>query len=231
MLLFLGVFGAVRGILANAIAWRHVLLLWLSTSIVGTSVGAYFSRFISNDAQLLLFAGSTIIISWKIFRQSFPEKRASVGGSGVLQCAVHPAPPFSAPPLRENSGTPGIAEARFVTTAVAAGVLCGVIGAGGGFLITPLLCSYGHDLKTAVPTNHTIMFMNAIVGIAWYSHSFELDSACVDTLLIAGMVGCGGLAMYCFEGMHWNALSQQVFAAILFVMGVAIIAVQIAAHA
>jgi len=78
------------------------------------------------------------------------------------------AAPANAPPPR----APGFDRARLpllAAQAIAIGMLTAIIGAGGGFLIVPVLVVLAKlDMRQAVGTSLLVITMNALSGLAGY---------------------------------------------------------------
>jgi len=88
---------------------------------------------------------------------------AAGGGTSPVRTATRPAP------HRHTTGrsTGAYRAARLVATAVVVGLLTGVFGVGGGFVIVPaLVLVIGLDLATAVGTSLLVITLNAGTALA-----------------------------------------------------------------
>lgn len=184
ILVCLGTFGALRGIWASLVVWWHVILFGTFTSIVGTSVGAGLAQLISNETQMVVFVGVILYVSADMWPKDSPKDSPKT----ALRVADRDTPNES------------VDFRMVVCIAIFAGVLCGFLGVGGGFLLTPSLVKIGHDLKTAVPTSLTVIGINACIGLIWYSYLFDMTiSKDVDYLVVGGMVIVACLGMLCSD--------------------------------
>ncbi len=72
------------------------------------------------------------------------------------------------------------------------GTLTGLLGAGGGFLIIPVLVNYlKMDIKAAIGTSLAIIAINSILGF-----SFSIGSVSLDWQIIGGIIAAAMLGIY-----------------------------------
>jgi uncharacterized membrane protein YfcA len=145
-LLVVGVTSAVA-MLSHARAGRvqfRTGMLFGVASMAGAYAGGRLAHLLSAKALLLAFTAMMFVTALAMMRRRVD------------------APETTAPqPLR------GAALARVSALGVGIGLLTGVIGAGGGFVVVPalvLLC--GLPMRTAVGTSLLIIAMNSLAGFA-----------------------------------------------------------------
>ena len=146
---------AVVSLVGAAGHWRagrvrvRTALAFGAVAMVGAFAGARLAVYLSGAAQLILLALVMIVAAGLMF----------TGG------AARQAPP------------PG-AEQRLGTVAVAGfgvGVLTGLVGIGGGFLIVPaLVLLLAVPMKEAVGTSLLVITLNAAAGFAGYLGTVEI---------------------------------------------------------
>jgi uncharacterized membrane protein YfcA len=91
-------------------------------------------------------------------------------------------PPLSAPPAH--------AQARLLAQGLGVGLLTGLMGAGGGFLITPALVLWaGLPLPAAVGTSLFVIVLNALAGFSGYASHVRIDAELVGMLAAAAVAG------------------------------------------
>ncbi|GAA5512461.1 hypothetical protein Dcar01_01175 [Deinococcus carri] len=130
--------GAVPYALKRQIDWRSVLWFGLP-GMVGTTLGSALSGHLSGSAQLLLFAVVMLLAAGMMFR---PARKDDSG---------------TAPPHRSSL--------RTSLEGLGVGVLTGLVGVGGGFLIIPALVLLGGlPMSLAVGTSLTIITLNSVTG-------------------------------------------------------------------
>lgn len=199
---------AIRPVIRRDVDWTSVVFFGIP-GILGTVMGVWGSRWISGPVQLLIFALVMLIAAVIMFR----------GGDRSSE---------EAPGRRSNRD-----RGLLVVEGVFVGVLTGIVGVGGGFLIVPALVMLARlPMRTAIGTSLLIIAAKSGAGVFQaMSQSAEIsgaiDFAVVGTFLLFG--GLGGV----LGGMIGTRLPQRrlrrIFAVFLLVAGVAIIAIEASA--
>jgi len=110
-------------------------------AMVGTFIGAKLSQFISGEAQLTLFGITMLMAAIFMFRGRGAVKSSQAKKSYVLIFIV----------------------------AIVVGILTGIVGVGGGFLIVPaLVLLAGASMKESVGTSLLIISLNSFSGFVGY---------------------------------------------------------------
>ncbi len=149
---------AVVGVTSLVGAVRHgqsgnvnmkVALIFGPVAMVGTYLGARLSVFFSGNAQLALFAAVMLISAFFMLRDRNPEPHKS----------RHPL----------------IAYEVVVIEALAVGILTGLVGVGGGFMIVPVfVLLLGLPMKQAVGTSLLVIALKSFAGFAGYLGQVEV---------------------------------------------------------
>jgi len=202
----LAIVGAIAAVGAATYA-RQRLVDWRAVAgfgvpgIVGTYLGAVLAAHVPGPVQLALF--------------------------GVVMLAAAGAM------LKGRAGLEdGVHERRSVVTVallgIGVGVMTGLVGVGGGFLIVPaLVLLVGLDMRLAVGTSLSIIVLNSATGFVKYLDTLDDVGGTVDWRLVATFAAIG------IAGSLVGArLSQRVpqarlkrgFAVFLVVMGTFILA-------
>ncbi|MAD79092.1 MAG: permease [Planctomycetaceae bacterium] len=199
---------AIRPVIRRDVDWTSVVFFGVP-GILGTVMGVWGSRWISGPVQLLIFAVVMLVAAVIMFR----------GGDRSSDQA----------PRRDTNRDRGL----LVLEGVFVGVLTGIVGVGGGFLIVPALVMLARlPMRTAVGTSLLIIAAKSGAGfLQAMSQSTEtpgsIDFVVVGTFLLFG--GLGGV----LGGMIGTRLPQRrlrrLFAVFLLVAGAAIIAVEASA--
>lgn len=159
----------------------------------GTYLGARLAVFFSGAAQLALFAAVMLVAAYFMFRPkrvetSAPDETASM-------------------PL-----------GLIVIEGIAVGILTGLVGVGGGFLIVPALVLLGKiPMKQAVGTSLLVIAMKSAAGFAGYLGQVQVDWAFMGLFTAVAISGIL-LGTYLVRFVPQNAL-QRAFAVFLVVMG------------
>ncbi len=194
--------GAVPYARQKLIDWHSVIYFGVP-GIFGTYAGAALSRYVSGGVQLLLFAIVMIIAAVMMFRGK--KGLAEIGDASHKRQALW----------------------LIIVEGLVVGVLTGLVGVGGGFLIVPALVLLGGlSMRLAVGTSLLIIAAKSAVGFFKYLDVLGSLGLEVDWKLIVVFVAIGAIAS--FVG---NALSHRVpqaglrkgFAVFLVVMGVFIL--------
>ena len=137
-------------------------LIFGAASMAGAFAGGRLSRFLPSNALLVGFAVMMLITGLAMLRGR-PEQ---VGGERRMRWG------------------------RVLVTGVLVGLLTGVIGAGGGFVIVPalaLLC--GLPMPKAVATSLFIIAANSFAGFVGYLGSVSLDVRLAGLVTGAAVIG------------------------------------------
>jgi hypothetical protein len=177
----------------HQIDWINVGLFGLP-GMVGTYFGAYFSRWIPGVWQLGLFAVVMLIAAYMMFR---PQK-------------------LEAGPKKRSYLKIGL-------DGLVVGIITGLVGVGGGFLIVPALVLLGGlPMHLAVGTSLVVIAMKSASGFYTYLHLLPAQGYTVhwDIVLLFAALGIVGS----FAGGHIAAAIPQPtlrrsFAGFLIAMG------------
>ena len=167
-------------------------------AMAGTYLGARLAVFFSGAAQLALFAVVMLMAAFFMFRDRMPVAKVEANEA--------------APPAKE------MALGLIVVEGLAVGVLTGLVGVGGGFLIVPALVLLGKvPMKQAVGTSLLVIAMKSAAGFAGYLGQVEMDWAFMagfTAIAVAGIL----LGTWLVRFVPQHAL-QRAFAIFLVVMG------------
>jgi uncharacterized membrane protein YfcA len=191
--------GAIPFALKKLVSWRDVVLFGVP-GMAGAYLGAWVSQFVPGTVQLALFAAVMLVAAVLMFRQ----KTKGVG-----------APGSQAKRAYWKVGLDGLAV----------GVLTGLVGVGGGFLIVPALVILGGlPMHLAVGTSLAIIAIKSASGFVKYVDIMGMDTMHWDVVLLFGALGIVGSFV---GGKVGEYISQdrlkRGFAVFLVVMGVIIL--------
>ena len=173
--------------------WRNVAWFGLP-GMGGAWLGAWLAHWVPGPAQLALFAGVMLAAAWRMLR------------GGVTQRPDH--------------------EARRITVIAggsAVGLLSGLVGVGGGFLIVPaLVLLAGVPMASAVGTSLAVITLNSFTGFAKYlrvldAQGLELEWAVLLAVAAVGIVG--SFAGHRLGRRLPQATLRKAFGMLLVVMG------------
>lgn len=158
--------GGLQFLRSGFIQWRSVLVFGLP-GMLGTYLGAFLAAYVSGVLQLALFALVMLAASYLMLR------------------------PFDL----AHAGPTERAAWKIATDGLLVGVITGLVGVGGGFLIVPALVLLGGlAMHQAVATSLIIIAMKSFSGFYKYLDVLEKQSLELDwqTLLIVTAIGIAG---------------------------------------
>ena len=183
--------GAVRhGRLGNVNL--RIALIFGPIAMLGTYVGARLSVFFSGTAQLALFGAVMLAASFFMLRNH------------------HPAP--------SGHRLPAVALALVVFVALGVGILTGLAGVGGGFLIVPVLILLLRlPVRQAVGTSLLVITFNAFVGFGGYLTHVDVAWGFIGGFAAIAIAGIW-IGTHLLQFLSPHAI-KRVFGIFLLVMG------------
>jgi uncharacterized protein len=159
----LGVVGLTAGISALQHGWRgnvnfRIVLIFGLFGAAGTFAGARIGIILPDVVQLVMFALIMYAAAYKMIRPG----AAATGRTNEAMEGENIMPP-----------------SRYMHIAlhgVIVGILTGIVGVGGGFLIVPaLVLLSGLGMKEAIGTSLAIIALKSFAGFAGYAGSVPID--------------------------------------------------------
>lgn len=191
--------GLVMYAVNKQVHWKSVVLFGIP-GMIGAFLGASFSQYVSASVQLVIFGIIMCIAAVMMFRNGAVSNETKVGSSVWWILSLE---------------------------GLAVGVLTGLIGIGGGFLIVPaLVLLAGLSMKFAVGTSLTIIVMQSTAGFITQLNVLAALNKSVDVelMLIFALIGAAGSLVGRTIGSRIsNQKLKKVFALFLIVMGIYII--------
>ncbi|HET8829176.1 MAG TPA: sulfite exporter TauE/SafE family protein [Pelobium sp.] len=224
----------VAGI-APVIATAYSLFIVGLTSLVGAST--YYKKGLVNLRMSVIFAIPAFITVWlmrKFVIHAMPEILFTVGGFTLtkdlfLMLFFAVIMLISGCKMvcgdSENKATviPQTNYPLVIVSGIAVGVLSGMVGAGGGFLIVPALVFFMHlPMHKAVGTSLLVIAINSLIGFT--GDVLNLPQIDWNFLTVFSLIASVGvfLGIYLNKFIH-NQKLQKVFGYFVFVMAVVIL--------
>ena len=206
--------GAIPYGVARQIDWRSAVFFGIP-GMFGTYGGAWLAKFLPAAVQLVLFAAVMLLAAWMMYRQTCRKSES----------APHGDQPQPSDGPRDASALPAARHPlwQIVLEGLAVGVLTGLVGVGGGFLIIPALVLLGGlPMRLAVGTSLVVIAAKSFAGFAKYVEVLQdmqvaLDWSTIGWFVVLGIVGTFA-GNYLGTKLNQRAL-QRVFAVFLLVMG------------
>lgn len=173
-----------------------VAAVFAPVAMAGTFLGAKLSGFMSGQAQLILFAIIMIIASFFMLKPTKVQKHEEKD---------------------QKMNIPLI-----VIEGIVVGIVTGLVGVGGGFLIVPALVLLGNiDMKKAVGTSLFIISLKSFSGFAGYVTMIEIPWAFLGKFILFSGFGII-IGSYLVKFIS-QAKLKKAFAIFLIIMGVFIL--------
>lgn len=202
-------FAVIAHARAGRVLWRTAALFG-GAGMAGAFLGGRLAHFIPSTLLLLGFAAMMLATALAMLRP--PRGDAAGAGAGDGDGEVSTAPPRRV--------------ARILVDGLVVGLVTGLIGAGGGFLVVPALVLLGRlPFKTAVGTSLVVIAMKSFAGFAGYLGHVSIDwrlAATVSVVAVAGTL-LGGL----LTSKVPQRTLRQVFAWFVVVMAVYLVGRQL----
>lgn len=162
-------FGALMRLKSGELDFRRGLAFALM-GMAGATVGTWIGALLSPQLVLQTFAILMVIIGWRMWvNKDTPLSK---------NAAVEEYHPFQ---IATKQG------AFFLLVGFAAGILSGIFGVGGGFIIVPALTLVGGmDIRRAIPTSLMVISLICLSGIASYIVSGDHIPLRLTTFFVAG---------------------------------------------
>jgi len=215
--------------------WRREVelrsgLLFAAAGMAGAPIGSYLSTLFPETALLVMFGCLMLIVAWRMWAKTRsaqqPATGACLAGSSLNTQTAADAAQDNATCQRDDDGslrlTSGCA-ALLAVVGLATGVLSGMFGVGGGFVIVPALVLFsGMAIHRAVGTSLLVIFLISISGVASYMVTGQqLPLGITSGFLAGGLVGIwlGSLVAKRIKG----PTLQKIFAAAVVLVAVLVI--------
>ena len=162
--------GAISHARAGRVQWRTGLIFG-GAGMAGAYAGGLLARFIPGSALLIGFAMMMIATAVAMLRgrRNVPASGGNVQASGDAHRLPVP---------------------KIIAEGLVVGLVTGLVGAGGGFLVVPALALLGGlPMPVAVGTSLIVIAMKSFAGLGGYLSSVQIDWALALAVTAAAVVG------------------------------------------
>jgi uncharacterized membrane protein YfcA len=159
--------GAISHARAGRVQWRTGLIFG-AAGMAGAYAGGLLARFIPGTVLLIGFAVIMLITAIAMLRGRRDISDISDAADGAHRMPV----------------------IKIVLQGLMVGVVTGLVGAGGGFLVVPALAVLGGlPMPIAVGTSLVVIAMNSFAGMAGHLASVQINWAIAGAVTAAALVG------------------------------------------
>jgi len=156
--------GAISHARAGRVQWRTALLFG-ATAMAGAYAGGHLAKFIPGSVLLIGFAVMMVATAIAMLRG---RKTPDAGGDGHQKLPI----------------------LKIVAEGAVVGLVTGMVGAGGGFLVVPALVLLGGlPMPIAVGTSLVVIAMKSFAGLAGYLSVVQIDWTVAGMVTAAAVVG------------------------------------------
>ena len=140
------------------------------TGMAGTYLGARMGVWMPDTLQMIMFASTMLIAAWRM-------------------CASQPLRQVAMGPTLDSDQA-SFRLAHLAVHGVAVGVLTGMVGVGGGFLIVPaLVLLSGLSIRDAVGTSLVVVALKSVAGFAGYVGEVDIDYSMMLGFSLVAIIG------------------------------------------
>jgi uncharacterized membrane protein YfcA len=186
-------------------------LVFAVAGILGAPIGAWLSGLIPETALLALFALLMLVVALRMW-----SKASEPANTGLpVACSTEAADVDGSACRRDLNGNLLLTSRcawLLAAVGIATGVLSGLFGVGGGFVIVPALVLFSDmAIHRAVGTSLLVVTLVSISGIA--SHLFAGRTISIETTALFVVGGVAGLLLGTLAGRRLSGpILQKVFA-------------------
>lgn len=197
-------------------------LVYAAAGMVGAPVGSWLAGLIPEAVLLALFAVLMVVVATRMWTQA---AKASAAGPPVSHLSE--SADLSRSTCQRDCNGRLILTSRcaglLIATGVATGVLSGLFGVGGGFVIVPALVLFsGMEIHLAIGTSLMVIALVSLSGIASYLIAGRPIGVGITALFIVG--GVVGMTLGSRLGRRMSgATLQKVFAVAIVAVAIFII--------
>ena len=187
--------GLMRHLRAGHVVWRAAAGM-AGGGAITAAAGGYLGRLMPGSWLMTVFGFLMLLVAWRMGSSTSVRKGSSPAGMG-----------------------------RLLVMGAGVGLLSGILGIGGGFLIVPVLVGPGGlSMQAAVGTALAVITVNATVGLAGaMARLGALPWAAVLPFVVASLIG-GQFGAHLASRSSAGRLTK-IFAALVLLVGIAVLVV------
>lgn len=178
--------GAVMG-LRNGIVRYKAALVTASAGVICSPLGLWLAQRMPNRPLTILFALLLMYVAFRAFQKSLPfHGRAKA-------CATRKPPPCILDENRGKLNWTGPCAWALTASGIVAGVLSGLLGVGGGFVMVPALQRYTNlTTQSVLATSLTVIALVSMSGVVASSAMGHMQWAIALPFSMGAIVGMLG---------------------------------------
>lgn len=180
--------GAMPRLRRGEVEFRIGLLLAVA-GMMGAPIGSYLATLLPEKSLLAMFGGLMLVVAWRMWAKT---RKPQITANTTTDTNPISQPQFAC--KRTNDGNLQLTAKcvrLLLMIGLLTGILSGMFGVGGGFVIVPaLVLVSGIEIHRAVGTSLLAIFLISISGVASYLiNGRELSLDTTLQFLVGGFVG------------------------------------------
>lgn len=165
---------------SRLVSWRNVVFFGIP-GMAGTYFGAWLSNFVGSALQLTLFAVVMLLAAGLMFKKTAKAGNTACGD----EQASDPRTSKAANSNQKSAWLIGL-------EGLSVGVVTGLVGVGGGFLIVPALVVFGKlPMRMAIGTSLAVIALKSLSGFYKYLDVLDSLGASIDWPTVGAFVAIG----------------------------------------
>ncbi len=206
--------GAAQGLRTGIVRYKTALLI-AAFGIAFAPLGVWLAKRSPILVLNLVFAAVLVFVAWRMWQQS----------TQTLQTNKNkPAPACVINPATSKLFWTALCTRRLVITGGVAGLLSGLLGVGGGFVIVPSLRKVSNfDMQTTIATSLTVIALISVASVFTYLLHGDINWKIATPFVVSTMIGM--FAFKLFSNKIPAKFSQRSFA-VLSVMAAVIMTIK-----
>jgi uncharacterized protein len=210
--------GAIQGLNKGLVRYKTALLM-AAFGIAFAPLGVWLAKRAPTHYLNLVFAMILIYVATRMWKRDTAEAHDS---------EINPPPPCEINPATSKLFWTAYCTKRLIITGSGAGLLSGLLGVGGGFVIVPSLHKVSNfDTQTVIATSLSVIALVSAGSVATYLLHGDINSKIALPFVISAMIG-----MFAFRLLSNKIparISQRSFALLAVIAALMLIAKSLAA--
>lgn len=179
--------GAAQGLYAGTVRYKTALLI-ASFGVAFAPLGVWLAKRSPVLMLNLIFAAILIFIAWRIWQQSAQTQKNNED---------KPAPACVINPATSKLFWTALCARRLIITGSVAGLLSGLLGVGGGFIIVPSLHKVSNfNMQTIIATSLAAIAVVSAASVFTYVLHGDVNWKIATPFVVSTMIGMFGFRLF-----------------------------------
>ncbi len=195
--------GAIQGLYRGNVRYKAALLIG-TFGIIITPIGVWLAKRAPTEALSLILACIMLYVAWRMWHQHKQD---------ALNQQDKAPPPCEINPATSKLFWTAFCTKRLITTGLISGLLSGLLGVGGGFVIVPALKKVSNfDFQTIIATSLAIISLVSAGSVAIHLHQGNINWPIAIPFVLSAMLSM--VASSVINHLISAKVSQRIFSII-----------------